>query len=161
MAFDFPNSPTSGDTFTPTGGPTYIFQNGAWLIAPIRLGYADIPADAQLAPITAAIIGQPGADVSIYIPIVMGVTIDPALGGARAYCNVLPTANAIFTINKVTAAGIVTELGTITFVTTSNTGVALAGAGGSLVPGDTLQILAPAQDATLADIGITLFAKRV
>lgn len=32
MAFDFPSSPTDGQTFTPSGGPTYVYKtaNGAW-----------------------------------------------------------------------------------------------------------------------------------
>ena len=28
--FDFPNSPTPGQIFTPPGGPTYTYTNGAW-----------------------------------------------------------------------------------------------------------------------------------
>ena len=30
MGFNFPNSPASGDTFSPVGGPTYKFANGVW-----------------------------------------------------------------------------------------------------------------------------------
>lgn len=30
MAFDFPASPTEGQTFTPVGGPVYVFQSGVW-----------------------------------------------------------------------------------------------------------------------------------
>lgn len=31
MAMDFPNSPTNGATYTPAGGPTYVWSNGVWL----------------------------------------------------------------------------------------------------------------------------------
>ena len=30
MAWDFPNSPTTGQTFTPAGGPTYVWNGYAW-----------------------------------------------------------------------------------------------------------------------------------
>ena len=30
--FDFPNSPTLGQTYTPTGGPTYVWNNTAWVV---------------------------------------------------------------------------------------------------------------------------------
>ncbi len=29
--FDFPNAPVNGTTYTPPGGPSYIYQNGVWL----------------------------------------------------------------------------------------------------------------------------------
>jgi hypothetical protein len=32
MAFDFPNSPTVGQTYSPTGGPTYVWTGTAWSI---------------------------------------------------------------------------------------------------------------------------------
>jgi Chaperone of endosialidase len=31
MAMDFPNSPTNGSTYTPAGGPTYVYQSSVWL----------------------------------------------------------------------------------------------------------------------------------
>ena len=31
MPFDFPTSPVNGQIFSPTGGPVYMFLNGAWL----------------------------------------------------------------------------------------------------------------------------------
>lgn len=30
--FDFPNSPTLGQTYTPSGGPTYVWNNTAWVV---------------------------------------------------------------------------------------------------------------------------------
>ena len=34
MAFDFPASPTNGQTFTPAGGATYIWNGTVWLLSP-------------------------------------------------------------------------------------------------------------------------------
>ena len=37
MAFDFPNSPTNGQTFTPAGGPTYTYDSAGtkWTVGQI------------------------------------------------------------------------------------------------------------------------------
>lgn len=32
MAFDFPTSPSAGQEFTPTGGPTYVWESPRWLV---------------------------------------------------------------------------------------------------------------------------------
>lgn len=40
MAFDFPNSPTLGQTYTPTGGPTYVWNGTAWVVLSPGSSYA-------------------------------------------------------------------------------------------------------------------------
>lgn len=37
MAFDFPSSPTNGQVFTPSGGPTYTYDSAGtkWTVSPI------------------------------------------------------------------------------------------------------------------------------
>lgn len=34
VAFDFPASPTSGQTYAPAGGPTYVYLNSVWTVLP-------------------------------------------------------------------------------------------------------------------------------
>jgi hypothetical protein len=104
--------------------------------------------------------GKPGAGSAVYVPITMALVVAPSLAGSVLYAHYAPTAAAVFTLNKI-SGGVSTALGTITLAAGSKTAFTLAGAGGSLAIGDVLQFLAPAtQDATLADVGLTLHTTR-
>jgi hypothetical protein len=123
--------------------------------------YAQLPTELASLPLAFMLPGQPSAGAVFNLVLPFGVTIPALLAGAVVYAGTAATANAIFTVNKL-SGGVVTALGTVTITAGSHTATSLAGAGGSLAGGNVIQLSAPTpQDASLADIGISLLAGRV
>lgn len=169
---DFPNSPTLNQTFT-GAGDTWQWDGVKWIAAGGGGGLSDAPSDGNWysrrngawvvpsVPISFPFAGKPLAGAMVCVPMTIALSIASALVGASVYSNTLTTAAAVFTVNKI-SGGTTTALGTVTINSAGHTSATLAGSGGSLAVGDVLQVVAPSsQDATLADVGITIQTVRV
>lgn len=180
-----PASPSEGDLWWDTvSGQLFIWyvdaNSSQWVVANVSVGVPGpagpegpqgpaggvgpqgppgTPASTAIS-FGATIVGKPAASQVYFIPVAIPLTVPAALAGTVTYVGTLATANAVFTVNKI-SGGATTALGTVTITPTSNTSNTLAGAGGTLAPGDTIEIVAPTtQDATLSDIGIAIAVTR-
>ena len=124
--------------------------------------WAQMKPEAQNLPIGFVMAGLPGANQVANLPMVMQITVPASLAGTMVYCGTPPTANATFTLSKI-SGGAATVIGTVTITAGSNTAATFSNqALTTLQAGDILQLAAPGlQDQTLADVGITVLTAKV
>ena len=126
----------------------------------VTKAYVDGRAGSSI-PITFPFVGKPSANVAIYIPVAMDMNVPAGLTGTVVYDDVQATANATFTLSRIRTGASTLTLGVVTITPATRTSCLLSGSGGVLQVGDTLALTGPGtQDATLANLGITLLASR-
>ena len=122
--------------------------------------FSALPASVQTVPVTAAFSGTPGDAQMVHIPIVMTSVLPANFAGTQTYAATAPTASAAFDVDYI-HSGTVTAIGTITFGIGSQAGTLSVQSGVTLAAGNVLRITAPTpDDATLADVGISLLLER-
>lgn len=111
-------------------------------------------------PVTFVFGGVPAISSTINVPLTVNLAIAVNLSGSRYYNQVNPTAASTFTLTRITAAGGVTTIGTIS--KPAGTGAAtFSGTGSSvLVAGDTLRMTATTVGQDLTDVSISIHATR-
>ena len=126
------------------------------------VAWTQMPAEAQQLPLGFVLPGKPAVSAVFHLVMAMAVVIPANFAGTVAYAGTVASANATFTLNHISGAT-TTEIGTIIFNTTGHTAIALSTqAAVSVAAGDVLQLVAPAlQDATLADLGLTILTGKV
>jgi hypothetical protein len=175
---------TGGISDAPSDSTTYGRSNTAWVnVLPISggtmTGAITLPANptsslqaatkqyvdastttSGLTVPIAFVIPSLTAAVTINIQMAIAVTVAASLAGSQAIAQTAPGTAVTFTLNKTTSAfGTPTALGTVAFAAGSRVAT-FAGAGGSLVIGDVLQLTTASTDVNFLNGSVTLLTTR-
>jgi hypothetical protein len=121
--------------------------------------WAVLPPEVQTLPLAFVIPGKPAAGQTYNVVLPIACVIAADLAGTVVYDSTAATANAVFTLYKI-SADVTTPIGTVTLISGSNTACRLSNQPlTQFLVGDVLRLVAPStQDGTLADLGITILA---
>jgi hypothetical protein len=113
-------------------------------------------------PLGFIIPGKPAASAPYNLAMGLACSINANFSGTVIYDGTQATSSAVFSVNKI-SGGSTTAIGTLTITTASHVSFTPSTqAAVALAVGDVLQLVAPSsQDATLADLGITILATKV
>ncbi len=143
----FPANPNVAEVFYKTTAPVgfHVYTGSAWLL--VNTG-----SQTSIYDIGLTVEQKPTASATLLVfTAARAFTLPSGFTGSAARSGTAAAASSVFTINRNASS-----IGTITFAPTATTGT-FTGAGAAFSVGDILTIIAPSsQDATLADIGITL-----
>jgi hypothetical protein len=127
------------------GGASFV----APFVAPVRT-----------VPLVFIIPGKPSGAQVYNLVLADTTTLAANFAGTVVYATTPATADAVFTVKRISGAT-ATVIGSITVAAGAHSACTLSAQPAAVfVADDVLQLVAPAQDATLADIGITIPATR-
>jgi hypothetical protein len=150
--------PNNGVIYISVDTSGYASLNTAGVVA-----WNNLPAEVQMLPIAFVIPGLPPDSQPYNWVLPMACMLPPNFAGTAVYAGTIATDNAVFVLNKIPLGAASVAIGTVTITPASNTSCLLSlQASVSFAIGDVLQLVAPVvQDATLADLGITVLAIKV
>jgi hypothetical protein len=105
---------------------------------------------------------RPGTQEKVIsLEMVRAANLPTSYTGSKSRARTAATSTTIFTIKRITQAGVSTDIGTITFDPGGTVGT-FAGAGVTLAAGDVIDVVAPVvRDATIADVYVTFAGTRL
>lgn len=174
-----PTNPTAGDLWWhPDDAKLYLWTAAEWVIvvntpnAPLTFATRDYVdqnvanlatrASVERLPLSFSFPGRPGLGATLVVCVAQAATIAVDFAGSTSLSLTPANTNTAFAISRVSAAGVVTQLGSVMFLAGTSSGV-FAGDAVDLAEGDALRIVAPMimQDDTLADVAISVLTRRV
>ena len=140
-------------------GDIAVRSAGVWTAMP-ALSYAQLPAEVQNVTVTFPFSGMPGDSQAVHVPLAQAYTLPANFAGAVGWAATAPAADAAFTLAYI-RSGTPTTIGTLTYAASAHTLTLSTQATVNLLANDVLRLTAPSpQDASLADVGITIVLQK-
>jgi hypothetical protein len=143
--------------------PDGTFQYTAAVGQGQTISINDLPGSVQDQQMVATITGRPVPNTyAMIFPVVSDFYIPQNFAGSHATTLTPASASAMFTVSLINTSNVSTQIGTVTFVPNSKSGIFSSTNGNiSTVVGDILTIETPgAVDSTLANVGIIILGQK-